>query len=942
MPGVRIRDMRPPAPEGRQPTEWWNRDPHNDGPQQSRHHLVPSNAGAFGAGKRHFYSASAPPENNPKHRPALPRPHSWRGEDDQDDGDASESDDDTSHWDDDSRSADPVLPSYEDAVFQSKCDPNEPTDVTINLALPISANIDRELDTLERLRRTGDMRAAREFFHHNLEAYMSDDLYVSVKYAELLLDMGDYKAVVALAEPKEYAPDVSGVTEAASPGAWTRLLLSCRWKLIVGLAKSFTSERSSADDDALALLHGFILGPLLPHFELQVAVLVFRILQSRNQRLRLYWSPSDPIWFRLRGWIDWASITDSLMDEDRMWDLCDFVAATDSLLEYIAWLDQKGVRAFEPSSLSSRPQNSEAAILASLNLAVESCLHEPLTLNVVRTASHKNRPLAASLARRVMEDHPGAMRSRAYLRWLLYEAAAEGCEANPEARRAPSSSPIHPAYWNYPGKILLRGSEWIALPVYSPAGTEVPLWEPLPIPPAGNGAVLLALEMAKEMDDVPTQILAYKLLALRDPDPSLMLWAIVDLQSKQGDWYDQLETLACRYIGCNDKGSRRKLLDQLMALQERVGPTTEIDLELLYAVNAIVASLRSALGVPNEPTPWNPTPWNPDIYRPPGAVWVPTRPLSPPFGDSHVGYGRGARDRPPHMKPHDAWGSQPVPPPAPPPNRKPVYQRATRIWEPPSAPTPPETQEAADVTREEAASAWGLSRGTKRSDTSWPKGKQREDRPSADDGQQHSPVSHLSDLSLISIPDRAGQMNATNERPTDDHHDEARGPDNKGPGIKESAARRHEGETRSGGSSRHQAAGAAASASLGDILRCRADLLAPPAWKFNRPPRPSSTTNDEALASIYRRRAEEDAKGKAVAVDIEDGGVGDTGRLDSFEVVDVDEEDAADGAAAAERAAAESTEELHHPSRQLNAIVKYQPPQNYQAPHVSDERLSCL
>lgn len=924
MSGVQTRNKRSLGPEKRQPHEWWNAHLHNGMPQQSRH-LVPSSARPFSASKRHYYSASAPPENDTKRRPALSRPHSWQGEDDQDDADFFESGDD-------SRSAEPVFLSYDDAIFQSKCDPNEPTDVTINLALPIAANIDRELDTLERLRRTGDMRAAREFFHHNLEAYMSDDLYVSVKYAELLLDMGDYKAIVALAEPKEYAPGAIVAKAAASPGAWTRLLLSWRWKLIIGLAKSFTSERNSADGDALTMLHDFTIGPLLPHFELQAAVLVFRILQSHRQRLHSYWISPHPMQSRLRHWVEWDNITENLMDEGRLWDLCDFVAATDSLLEYIVRLDQKGVQAFDPSSLSSHPQDSEAAVLASLNLTVESYLHERLSLNSVRTASRKNRPLAASLARRIMEHHPQAMRSRAYLRWLLYEAAAEGCEANPEARRAPSSPLVHLAYRNYPGKIHLRGSEWIALPVYSPAGTEVPFWEPLPIPPAGKGAVLLALETAKEMDDVPTQILAYKLLALCDPDPSLMLWAILDLQSKQGDWYNQLQTLACGYIGCIDKDSRRKLLDQLMALQEIMGPRAEIDFELLKAVNAIVSSLRTTLGVPDQPTPWNITPWDPHGYQPPGAVWGPSRPRIPPFGDSQARYRREVRIRPRIVMPDDGWSHRPAspspPPPPPPPNRQPVYHK---IWEPPSAPMPPKTQEAADVTREEATNAWGLSRGIQRSDTSRPKGKQPEEQPSADYRRPHSLVSSSSSgLSLMSVSAGTERTNGTDERPTKDRQE---------PGMKESAARGYEGETRSGGSSsRHQAADTAASASMGDILRSRADRLAPAAWGFYRPPRPSSTINDEALASINRRRAEEDVKGKAAANDVEDGGLGDTGKLDSFEVIDVDEDTAA--GAAPERVAAEPAQELHHPNRQLNAIVKYQPPRNYQAPHVSDERLS--
>lgn len=88
--------------------------------------------------------------------------------------------------------------------------------MAINLELPITANIDSELDSLERLRRIGDMKAAREFFRHNLEVHMPNDLYVFVKYAELLLDMGDYKAVVALTNHKDCELTAAPTTDAGN------------------------------------------------------------------------------------------------------------------------------------------------------------------------------------------------------------------------------------------------------------------------------------------------------------------------------------------------------------------------------------------------------------------------------------------------------------------------------------------------------------------------------------------------------------------------------------------------------------------------------------------------------------------------------------------------------------------------------------------------------
>lgn len=95
---------------------------------------------------------------------------------------------------------------------------DEPEDFTKTLELPVSEDIDSELEALECLRRIGNMRAAREFFHYNLEACMADDPYVFIKYAEMLFDMGDYNGITALVPQRDLVKTSEVAPAATSAG----------------------------------------------------------------------------------------------------------------------------------------------------------------------------------------------------------------------------------------------------------------------------------------------------------------------------------------------------------------------------------------------------------------------------------------------------------------------------------------------------------------------------------------------------------------------------------------------------------------------------------------------------------------------------------------------------------------------------------------------------
>lgn len=73
-------------------------------------------------------------------------------------------------------------------------------DTTIHLEHDVIEDLEPELDEFSRLSRLGNFHAANQFFQANLEEYV-DNPYIFVQYANMLLEMGDYKNLKALKVP---------------------------------------------------------------------------------------------------------------------------------------------------------------------------------------------------------------------------------------------------------------------------------------------------------------------------------------------------------------------------------------------------------------------------------------------------------------------------------------------------------------------------------------------------------------------------------------------------------------------------------------------------------------------------------------------------------------------------------------------------------------------
>jgi hypothetical protein len=87
----------------------------------------------------------------------------------------------------------PTAPTISGTDIQTVFNASHPRDVTVHLELPISDDFGDELEEFSRLKRLGNFRVAISYFEENLTDYQAHP-YIFVQYAEMLLEMGDYKS----------------------------------------------------------------------------------------------------------------------------------------------------------------------------------------------------------------------------------------------------------------------------------------------------------------------------------------------------------------------------------------------------------------------------------------------------------------------------------------------------------------------------------------------------------------------------------------------------------------------------------------------------------------------------------------------------------------------------------------------------------------------------
>jgi hypothetical protein len=139
--------------------------------------------------------------------------------------------------------------------FETTYTSSDHKDVTVHLEADVFPDIDGELELLNRMMRLGNFKGAKEFFDAHLKQY-SNHPAVFVNYAEVLLEMDDFKAVLAL-------DDSSVDFESSSDGSGDALdwqTLENEWKFIQAIAFNVSQSRT----DVIMRLVAHLLDGIIP------------------------------------------------------------------------------------------------------------------------------------------------------------------------------------------------------------------------------------------------------------------------------------------------------------------------------------------------------------------------------------------------------------------------------------------------------------------------------------------------------------------------------------------------------------------------------------------------------------------------------------------------------------------------------------------------------
>ncbi|KAL5941051.1 hypothetical protein ACKVV1_005779 [Pyricularia oryzae] len=507
---------------------------------------------------------------------------------------------------------------------QTTCDPDQPVNVHVQLQLPIALDLDDELGELARLRRVGDFRAAKSFFRSKLAEHIGNP-YVFVQYAELLLAMEDYKALKSLRPPPSFGVSIEeeglrrarrekGLNTEDGADPWLDLhpraegtLLFWNWSLIKSLVLIHADDCVYSVEWLRSTFSYLDFQDDLGSTEVQIIVLSIKLFvaafKSASQLNHIGSLQSD-----FEHWVDWGSLFASLSRQNRHWDCCD-LKAIDAIAfgyrEHWNWQNNLPGRDrfdFDFTGPWEQLDHDEASLLACLDQTTSVTLAhftaKPYVIDCIKKSANM-LSMMNSAAELLKRHYPAAMRSRPFVRWLILSSQAAG-EKSDEL----SSLEHGRSWWGVfhnltvrPGCVTMGWSDGISLPIYIPRGTEVPKWEALENPQPINEALHLALNLARDMDDYPTQAICYKLLALRCKDPTPFLESLCRLQEAHGDRAEYLKTLLSSYIGLDDVRSAKRLLDKLTDFRDvfSVGAYNRADIEVHWAHDVIKRALLSRI-----------------------------------------------------------------------------------------------------------------------------------------------------------------------------------------------------------------------------------------------------------------------------------------------------------------------------------------------------------
>lgn len=175
---------------------------------------------------------------------------------------------------------------------------------------------------------------------------------------------------------------------------------------------------------------------------------------------------------------------------------------------------------------------------------------------------------ADTWAEEIRSKYPQAMRSRSYLRWILLKSAELGCKSL-QGLTNPHSA-LENSCKSFPGQTLYCKGTLNAF--YIPKDSENPGWCLPEAPVQPNAPVHAVLKASEQLQDLSTQAMTYRLIALRSASPLHIFQKLASLQkSESGDSYGRMETLLSSYLSCEERTSKQWLFAQLKDTDDWTG-----------------------------------------------------------------------------------------------------------------------------------------------------------------------------------------------------------------------------------------------------------------------------------------------------------------------------------------------------------------------------------
>ncbi|KAI1077260.1 hypothetical protein F5B20DRAFT_593070 [Whalleya microplaca] len=396
-------------------------------------------------------------------------------------------------------------------------DPSQTTDITVHLNMPLQEDLDDNLEQFCRLQRFGDFASAKRYFSENLQEHI-DKPYVFVHYAEMLLEQGDYKSLVALND------DIIYSLQGNVPDSDEEQLLREYW----GLIRLFVYQHNptlhppSLDDtlNAIQNLHMIMCreGRIVGSTEIKMLALAYRI--------RSFWRLSERLhkFFPSRFH---KKLYASLLQQGRIWDFRDII---------VARMEVEDVFDVSKDLSSAESLRSRLGIVitdwsgavggydTSTTLALLDILVCPVMDRGLYSLAPDLLSLSTPLASSIIANDRKSIKSRSFTKWMLTKAdfAAEqdvGLGASHNLEKAES----------FPG-VLSPGIDCQRLHIYVPVETENPGW----VWPGATSKLKTPMEMgfktSSMLDDYRTAAIALRQLIWRSAEPAKEFEELGNLQ----------------------------------------------------------------------------------------------------------------------------------------------------------------------------------------------------------------------------------------------------------------------------------------------------------------------------------------------------------------------------------------------------------------------------